>query len=332
MLGNVDVSEVPGDVQVLSHRAADDRDLPPALDGDVRGLLHAVDVRRERRDQDPPPPQREQRAESLADEALRPGRAGPFRVRRVPEEKIDPAISDLCELADVGLEPVDGRVVELPVARVQHAAGPGLDHERDGVGDRVRDPNQLDAEGTELERRSLGIRLDELGRLREPVLVELRLDQAESETRGHDRLDLDLAQEVREAADVILVAVRQDDRPDATSLEVADVREQQVDAEVLVAREGEAGVDDEQLPARLVHGHVLAHLAEAAERDDAKGLAHETECMRVLDGGRRAMRQPAAAARAARGSREPRRAPRPSPRPGEGGGPRPRGPGGSGRT
>jgi hypothetical protein len=39
---------------------------------------------------------------------------------------------------------------------------------------------------------------------------------------------------------------------------------------MLVSREGEPGIHDEQLAGRLVDGHVLADLAEAAERDDPK--------------------------------------------------------------
>ena len=51
------------------------------------------------------------------------------------------------------------------------------------------------------------------------------------------------------------------------SLQVAEVGQDQVDAEVLVAREREPGVDDDRLAADLEDGHVLADLAEAAERD-----------------------------------------------------------------
>ena len=58
------------------------------------------------------------------------------------------------------------------------------------------------------------------------------------------------------------------------ALEVADVREEEIDTEMLVAREREPRVDDDDLAARLVHGHVLADLAETAERDDAQRVAH----------------------------------------------------------
>ena len=56
---------------VLPHRAADERDLAPAVDADVGGLLHPVDVRGERRDEDPALAAREDLAERLADDALR---------------------------------------------------------------------------------------------------------------------------------------------------------------------------------------------------------------------------------------------------------------------
>ena len=108
------------------------------------------------------------------------------------------------------------------------------------------------------------------------MLVELRLHERERERRRDDRVDVDLAQEVRQPADVVLVAVREDDRADAPALQVPDVREQQVDAEVLVAREREPGVDDDDLVADLVDGHVLADLAEAAERDDPERVAHRS--------------------------------------------------------
>ena len=50
---------------------------------------------------------------------------------------------------------------------------------------------------------------------------------------------------------------------------------------MLVARERESRVDHEHLASGLVDGHVLADLAEAAQRDDPEGVAHLDECMRV---------------------------------------------------
>ena len=76
---------------------------------------------------------------------------GPLGVRRVAEQQVDAAVAELGELADVGLQAVDGRVVELPVAGVQDAPGRGLDDDRHAVRDRVRHPDELEPERAELE-------------------------------------------------------------------------------------------------------------------------------------------------------------------------------------
>ena len=99
---------------------------------------------------------RDDLAEGLADDALGAREAGPLGVRRVAEQQVDAAVAELGELADVGAQPVDRRVVELPVAGVEDAAGRGLDREADGVGDRVRHADELDAERAEVDRAGLG--------------------------------------------------------------------------------------------------------------------------------------------------------------------------------
>ena len=101
------------------------------------------------------------------------------------------------------------------------------------------------------------------------MLVELRLEEPERQPGPPDLGHLHLAHQVREAADVVLVRVREEDGPHAVALaQVREVRQDEIDAEMLVSREGEAGVDDDDLLAQLEDGHVLAHLAEPAERDD----------------------------------------------------------------
>ena len=53
LVADLEVAEVARDVHVLPQRAADEADLPPGLVGDVHGLLDAVDVGGEGRDEDP---------------------------------------------------------------------------------------------------------------------------------------------------------------------------------------------------------------------------------------------------------------------------------------
>ena len=104
------------------------------------------------------------------------------------------------------------------------------------------------------------------------MLVELRLDEPEREPRRVERLDANLAQQVRQRADVILVRVGEHDGQHLAPLQVSEVGENQVDAEVLVPREREPRIDHDRLAPGLEDGHVLADLAEPAERDDPQSL------------------------------------------------------------
>ena len=107
------------------------------------------------------------------------------------------------------------------------------------------------------------------------MLVELRLDHPKGESRRDHLVDVDLAQDVGQGADVVLVRVGEDDRAHAPAVQVAEVGQQDVHAQVLVTREGEPGIDDDGVLAGLVDRHVLADLAEAAEGDDAEcGVGH----------------------------------------------------------
>ena len=79
-----------------------------------------------------------------------------------------------------------------------------------------------------------------------------------------------MAQQEGERADVVLVAVGEEDRPHllAPLDEPGEVGGDDVDAERLVGEE-DAAVDDRDPAGGLDGEAVHAHLAEAAERDDA---------------------------------------------------------------
>ena len=272
---HLQIAEVAGDVQVLPHRAADERDLAVALDCDVDGLLHAMDVRREGRDEHASRTLRDDLAKGLADDALGLGHARPLGVRRVAEQQVDAAVPELRELADVRLHAVDRRVVDLVVACVHDPAAGRVDRDRDRVRNRVRHADELDPERADLDRALLRLGFAQLCLAQQSVLVELRLDEAHRQPGRPHLADPDLTHQVGQRADVILVPVRQQHGPDhvLALAQVAEVRQDEVDAEVLVPREGESGVDHDDRVVRLDHGHVLADLTEAAERDDPGGSA-----------------------------------------------------------
>ena len=117
------------------------------------------------------------------------------------------------------------------------------------------------------------------GRALQLVLLELGADHPDRQAAAEDhRGHADLAQEEGQRADVVLVAVGEDDRVDVVDpvAKVGEVGENQVDAEHLSGREHQTGVDHDDAPVELDHRHVLADFAEPAERQDPELAAHAT--------------------------------------------------------
>src|SRR5262249_6130635 len=111
--------------------------------------------------------------------------------------------------------------------------------------------------------------------LAQAVLVELPPQEPAREAGGVDRHGPDRLDEVRQRPDVVLVAVGEDDRVHVLPAlgHVAEVRQDQVDAELLRRRELDAAVDDHEPAVQLVDVHVLAAPPRSAERDDPEALA-----------------------------------------------------------
>ena len=142
-----------------------------------------------------------------------------------------------------------------------------------GVRDAVRDAERLDPEDADAAPTRRAGSCAARSSSSEVVLLELDADEAAGQRRAVDRR-VDAAQDVGQAADVVLVAVGDEDGPQlvAVLLDVGDVRDDEVDAEHLLFGEHEAGVDDDHVVAVLEQHHVLADLAETAEGDDAELL------------------------------------------------------------
>ncbi len=85
-----------------------------------------------------------------------------------------------------------------------------------------------------------------------------------------------LAQHPGQRAEMVLVAVRDDDRLDVARAlaQVGEVGQDEVDADHLGRREAQPDVDDDDPLVVLDDGHVLADLPQAAEGQDAQRGAH----------------------------------------------------------
>ena len=162
---------------------------------------------------------------------------------------------------------VDRGLVDLEVAGVDEHAERRVDGEPDAVRHAVRDAQELDLEGADLDDV---LRPDgPEGVVGEIVFVQLGADERQRQRRAVDRT-IDVRQQVGDGPDVVFVPVREHERGDAALLQVGEVGNDEVDAEELDVGERHPGVDDEtRVPVRDRH-EVHAELAEAAQRDDFK--------------------------------------------------------------
>ena len=209
------------------------------------------------------------------DVLLRGGEARHLGVGGVGEEQVDALVAEARELVEVGDPTVERELVHLEVAGVQHDARTGADHDRERVGDRVVDRDELQHERAEGDRLALGDLV--VDRLLEAVLAQLGAEQGQGQLGADERDVAALAQEVRRGADVVLVAVGQHQRLDGVEAvpDGLEVGEDQVHAGVVVLGEQHAAVDEQQSAVVLERGHVAAHLAQPTERDDPEASCRE---------------------------------------------------------
>jgi len=138
-------------------------------------------------------------------------------------------------------------ILKSPV--LEDDADGGVDGERDAVDEGVRDADGEDGKDAEVEAAA-GEDFDEFGVVEEAMLFELAFDVGEGELGAVDG-DVEVGEDPGEAADVVLVAVGEDDAADFGAVldEVGDVRDDDVDAEELFFGEHEAGVDHDDVVA-----------------------------------------------------------------------------------
>ncbi len=145
------IAEALGGLDVVDERATDEQHLAAMLAREVDDLLHAMDVRGERRDEHASRRQGEDPFDCAADGLLRGTVAGHERIRRIAAEKRHPLLAVVRETSDVGRLGVDRRVIDLEIARVDDRPGRRRDREGERVDDRVRHANRFDLEHAGLD-------------------------------------------------------------------------------------------------------------------------------------------------------------------------------------
>ena len=201
--------------------------------------------------------------------AFRLREIGVVRVRGIGEHEVDSRVSEPRDRAEIGVNAIDGALIEFEVARVKHVARRRREEDAERTGDRVVHGEELRLDVAQLDLIPR-LHLDQV-RAFDAVLLELALDEPERHLRAVNRhLLVEVLVKVRQAAGMVLVAVRDDDAAQLVGMleHIGVIGQDEVDAGMVVVGEHDAGIVEHHVVSALEHRHVLADGVEAAERDD----------------------------------------------------------------
>ena len=266
------IAQFLGHGGIVDHAAAAEGHLAAILHGEVDDLLDTVDVGREGRNDDAlvlcPG---KQAADTGGHLLLGGGEAGTLRVGGVAQQSQHALLAVLRQSSKVGGAAGQRGVVDLEVAGLDDGAGRAVDGESYRVRDGVVHMDRLHGEAAQLELLAGGD-LHELGLACKAELLQLIADEAAGQAGAVDG-QIELLQQIGDAADVILMAVGNEQALDLILIlhHKGEIRDDHIDAEHIVIREDEAAVHDDHIAAALIDRHILAHFAEAAQRIDMDG-------------------------------------------------------------
>ena len=143
----------------------------------------------------------------------------------------------------------------------------GIESDRGRVRNRVADRDELEPKRPVLAPVQL---LDRMELCVDAHFLDPTASQLEAQARAVDR-NVDVAEEIREGADVVLVAVGDHHAPDPFFLifQIFDViRDDQVDAQHIMVGEHNARVDDQDVAAVFDSRHIFSNFPQSSEGDD----------------------------------------------------------------
>ena len=295
------ITQLQRHLSVVHHAAARHGHLSACLYGKVDKLLHAVQVRGERGDDDALFARAAEQGLHAGAHLLFGGReARTLGVGGIRQQGQNAVLAVFSNGDKIRRAAGNRRVVDFKIARLDDGSRRACDGQGHRVGDGVVHVDGLHGETAQLE---LLVRSDlhHFRAAHQPVFFQLVGDEPDGKARGING-QIDLFEQVGQAADVVFMAVRDNNALDAVLIldNIGEIRNDKVHPEHVAVREHDAAVHEDHIALTLVQSDVLANLAQTAQRHD---LDRDSRGAGACSGG------PAAArvVRPARGLRRSRR-------------------------
>src|SRR6266852_2613955 len=256
--------ELPGlhpKAHALRHPASQRHDVTSRVARSLGHLAHAMEMRRERRQEKLAASARDELSQYRLERALRTGPARALDIGRIREQKFDA----------LGAETREALGIELEIATVNNHARRRANRQRERVRRRMGYASRLDFKRPQTQnhpRRDLS----QIG------ARKLVFDQVTARERERylaaihgDRKAL---QQVRQRADMVLVRMGEDDALnfEAGLFHIGELGYQEAAAERTFLGEHNAGVDHNGALAALDDQKIQANFAETAERYNSDGI------------------------------------------------------------
>ena len=264
---DLEISQLLGDLQHILHAPSGDGYLPAVALGSVQHCLNPVHIGGEGGDDDPLVTVAELPVKTFGNGVLAGGVAAALHVGGFGQQSQNPFVAQLSKTGKVD-HAVGGGGVDLEVAGHHHGTHGGLDGESHRIGDGVVDVNELHTEAAGLHHLA-GLVGDELHLVRQPVLLQLQLNQTVRHGGAVDGA-IDLLHAVGDGADVILVTVGDEHTPELLLVgdQIGEVRDHQIHTVHILLGEAHAAVHHDHVLAVLQNGDVLADFIQSAQRNN----------------------------------------------------------------
>ena len=264
------VAQIRSDGHVANHGTAHEHHLATVLVGGVDNLLHTVHMAGEAGHDDLARGLGERLIQRRANGGFRLDEAWNLSVGGIHHQQIHALFAELAELHQISDAMVKRQLVKLDIAGIDEASGRSLHEHSQSVRNGMRDVHELKIERTDLQ---LVTTLDLNQSRIDAMLLALGFNESQRELGTNQRNVGAELQQIRHAADMILVAVGKHQSLDLveTILDVVEVRQNQIDTRLLLFGEKHTAVDEQQVAVVFDHVHVTADFAQATKRHDAHG-------------------------------------------------------------
>ena len=271
---SVEIAQNRCDPQNILHASAGYGDLALIFCRNVDYLLQSVHIRGKGRNDYALITIFKQHVERLADLAFGGGQTGLFDIGRVAHKREHALVSELTEARQINDLTLYRREVDFKVTCVDYSSDRRFYSQCDSVGYTVVYGDEFDAEASEAEHIARFFR-EYLRVIQKIVLLKLELNECRRERRCVYR-DIQIVNDIRNSADVILVSVSDDYTSYffGVGLEIRNVGNDDIYTVHIFIRETETAVDNDNIRAKFNGSHVLADLAETAERNDFQLMSH----------------------------------------------------------